>query len=595
MILLIADTTGIQSYVFGSNTLRDNIGASHLVVQAVTTGHVGSFLDAALHEASLDEEAIIYAGGGNALLRLPNREALRLVVSSLSLATLRAAPGLNLAYGWAVLDGDDAPAFAAANRRAMAMLEEQKRAYRPQMPLAGLGVTALCAATRLPAVGMTKPIGEEAPALASAEILAKQDAWDDAQKRLRAIPPLARAAARYRLAYPADFDHLGRSEGESSYIAVVHADGNGMGQRIQTLLKAPYATRDDSIAALATFSHAVHGAVEAAMDAVRDALIRGIGPDPAPPGRPDPAGAGHDRGAAFRPPVVHNAPGAPTTVRLKKNDKDGSYFLPLRRLIAAGDDVTFVCDGRLGLALAQRYLEEFGRHEDPTDPQSRPFSACAGVAIVKAHYPFARAYALAEELCAAAKAYRHEIGAEGAFLDWHLAVTGLSGSLETIREREYTIQPGGRALSLHLRPVALGENARHPLRTWETVRQGLRAFQGDAWQGRRNKAKALREALRDGPEAVRDWHTRYLDGAPLDDVGGGADACATGFDDDRSLYFDALELSDLYVEPVAHEVGSITGVNLHAEAGATTGAAARDSMAAGAGSGEAAQGGKHGA
>src|SRR5262249_42346964 len=32
--LLIADTAGIQPYIFGSNRLRENIGASHLVAQA---------------------------------------------------------------------------------------------------------------------------------------------------------------------------------------------------------------------------------------------------------------------------------------------------------------------------------------------------------------------------------------------------------------------------------------------------------------------------------------------------------------------------------------------------------------------------------
>lgn len=32
--LVIVDTTGIQSYIFGSNRLRENVGASFLVHQA---------------------------------------------------------------------------------------------------------------------------------------------------------------------------------------------------------------------------------------------------------------------------------------------------------------------------------------------------------------------------------------------------------------------------------------------------------------------------------------------------------------------------------------------------------------------------------
>ena len=32
--LVVVDTTGIQRYIFGSNRLRENVGASHLVYQA---------------------------------------------------------------------------------------------------------------------------------------------------------------------------------------------------------------------------------------------------------------------------------------------------------------------------------------------------------------------------------------------------------------------------------------------------------------------------------------------------------------------------------------------------------------------------------
>ena len=34
--LTVLDTAGIQSYIFNSNELRENIGASHLVYQATT-------------------------------------------------------------------------------------------------------------------------------------------------------------------------------------------------------------------------------------------------------------------------------------------------------------------------------------------------------------------------------------------------------------------------------------------------------------------------------------------------------------------------------------------------------------------------------
>ena len=92
---------------------------------------------------------------------------------------------------------------------------------------------------------------------------------------------------------------------------------------------------------------------------------------------------------------------------------DRDRFFPVRPLIFGGDDLTLVCDGRLGLALAAVYLKafhthttsEFSRLDFPdrdkkiSDELKKPAYACAGVAIVKTHYPFARAYKLSSALC----------------------------------------------------------------------------------------------------------------------------------------------------------------------------------------------------
>lgn len=59
--------------------------------------------------------------------------------------------------------------------------------------------------------------------------------------------------------------------------------------------------------------------------------------------------------------------------------------------------MTLVCAGPWGLAVAQRYLAELERGEklpgDADDDDNTPY-ACAGVAIVKTHYPFSQAYGL---------------------------------------------------------------------------------------------------------------------------------------------------------------------------------------------------------
>src|SRR5437764_9133147 len=82
VVLTIVDTAGIQDYIFSSNRLRENIGASHLVEQAthdwvyealpiphnVSNTRSGEInVKQQLAEDNLAAE-LIYAGGGNALI-----------------------------------------------------------------------------------------------------------------------------------------------------------------------------------------------------------------------------------------------------------------------------------------------------------------------------------------------------------------------------------------------------------------------------------------------------------------------------------------------------------------------------------------------
>src|SRR5690606_5681066 len=77
-------------------------------------------------------------------------------------------------------------------------------------------------------------------------------------------------------------------------------------------------------------------------------------------------------------------------------------LLPLRPILLGGDDLTFLCDGRVALALTEAALKAF----EAEVPSLGRVTACAGVAIVPAHAPFAQAYALAEALCRHAKRRR---------------------------------------------------------------------------------------------------------------------------------------------------------------------------------------------
>lgn len=508
--LLAVDTAAIQKYIFSSNRLRENIGASHLIASVTgrwafeailkatsDTGGHHNVLDAdgTLSEVTIEQSdtgaEVLYSGGGNFVVLFRNGNMQKRFVQSLSRRVLQEAPGLRLMiHSVPFVLGRD-----VLGEKLKQLFQEMKakRSTEPNaMPAAGLSVTVMCQSTALPAVDTRKTgDGNERPT--SAEVLAKLDAADSANTRLKSTFPLEQGHE-----YPLDFDDLGRTRGEASLIAVVHADGDGIGKKIEAIgvqYKSPAHLREH-INELRWFSQNL---AQAAQNAQKGTVER----------------------------LWQLASDSVEVAELFER-----HYVPFRPLVFGGDDVTFVSDGRIGLALTLEYLQRFQFETEQL--LNERLTACAGVAIVKSHYPFARAYELAEELSKSAKKYRRESAPDHCCLDWHFTTGGIYGDLTEIRQREYTVKAG----SLTLRPVTISDNQ---MRSWGTIAAVLAAFQGDNWQEKRNKAKMLREKLRGGRESVKEFEAIYGHSLPV------LDGFESGWADGYCGYFDALELMDLYL------------------------------------------------
>ncbi|GBC77427.1 hypothetical protein HRbin08_00905 [bacterium HR08] len=549
MYLVIVDTAQIQPYIFGSNRLRENVGASHLVAQATTAWAKEAVRQvAARHniqsEGTLDDTKsienpsdpldaeVLYAGGGNFVVLFRDESSAKAFTRVLSRKVLTDVPDLQLVIVHNPFDWGES--LAQKIKATFMKLAEEKRARIPSAPLLGLGVTVMCRSTGLPAVAVARAIRDDPERPVSAEILAKLRAVErkdgspsEADQRLRELLPPPDGYD-----YPSQLDHLGGTRGEHNFIAVVHADGNGLGQRIMAIgekYRDPSQNRE-YIKVLRSFSEEVDRAAQQALKDVLDQLARRIQTD------------GGNR-------IVHQNALGKIIAEVQLRREDGKWLLPFRPIVFGGDDVTFVCDGRLGLSLAIEYMRRLEEHTRNLPDGKGRLTACAGVAIVKAHYPFARAYALADELCRKAKNYRRIIRDfhgdwDGSCLDWHFALSGLSGGIEEIREREYSVSDG----SLTLRPVTLGHNPKERHRTWTVIEKGITEFQGENWAGRRNKVKALRDALREGPRAVQYFRMKFNENQPLPEVEPSlTDWKSTGWQGGCCGYFDALELADWFI------------------------------------------------
>ncbi len=530
------DTTGIQDYIFNSNRLRENIGASYLVSAAT-----GEWVKETLSELKIpcDKQTepiensnygaeLIYADGGNALLIFKEKKTALEFSNILSKRVLLEAPGLNLLIAHDEFDWyGEKKLYQVVKELIANKIERQKHERSISVPLLGLGVTATCNSTLLPAVASSDEYikyddddGEKSY-LISRETKHKLIAASKANDKLKKI--LAGIIDFNVYQFPYRTDNLGRSEGESSYAAVIHADGNGMGKRFQDY--GGKRENRDYIIAMHKFSRSVKEAGENALVAVIKTIVNSISEGK----------------------IVGNL----GKFSLKNNN------IPFRPLIYGGDDTTFVCEGRLGLELAALYLQELEKH--PVADEI-PLTACAGICVVKTHYPFARAYNISEALCQEAKKFvNKEKESEGeAFsaLDWHLAASGLIGTVTEIRQREYYEKKHGH---LNIRPLRLFQNGTE-WRTMEGFTQVLTQFtQHENWCDtlsvkppayRHNKIMLLRDVLRQGSEATKDFLKNYgLEELPrFPDCSYDIEQLALkGWLNDKCGYFDVIEAMDFYI------------------------------------------------
>lgn len=510
-VLTLVDTTGIQDYIFSSNILTHIVGASGLVHQ-ITHEWLREVL-AALGRHNLDdprktiegdhlEAELIYSGGGNALLIFSHESLSREFALQLSRKALQRAAGLEM-----VIVHENLPdeAFTPEARVVSSHLREiQKKAQLKKVdrqrssPLLGLGVTAACPYTQKPA---SRQLEQE---WVSTEIFQKATAgYDFAEKYL--AEKFKQAADGY--AFMQKFGDISGAE-KGSYLAVVHADGTGTGARLVDWIKKNEDQPDRQLlGCLKEFSQGITAGMDSALSAVIEKLR-----------------------TVVKKEIVPHAAGA----------------LPLRIMVFDGDDVTFACDGRVGLQLAALFLEELSRVNLPDG--KGPVAGRAGVAIVKSHFPFSQAYQLAEQLSRSARAYARQrendahLPTAPMAMDWHISTSGLVNRLDYIREQAY--RRAGHTLLM--RPLIIGNGAEW--RSWRNFQDICAAFcNRPDWAEKHSKLKEYFTRLIEGQAAVK----KFLEVNPglpeLPPVPGYNQAAETGFIGHVCAYHDAIEAMDFFL------------------------------------------------
>ena len=199
-------------------------------------------------------------------------------------------------------------------------------------------------------------------------------------------------------------------------------------------------------------------------------------------------------------------------------NKMKNRYLPIRPIIIGGDDITFVCPGRLGLEYAKRFIQ-FVSKEQLLDEKlysnaqgyagkifnnqnikvNNNMSCCAGVAIVPAKYPFYRAYELAEQLCGSAKKKSRED--DESFVDFAILHGDMSPTLDQLCVQQYEAPEG----YLHYGPYCITQeqNDKSNINDLFSLIEKIKKVPN-------NKIKDLRNVLNEDNHSI----VRFLENCP---------------------------------------------------------------------------------
>lgn len=514
-ILAIYDITNIQNYIYESNRLRDNIGASNLVEKCLEVFLINvikkEFEENQITLNWKDESIkfftnnsikceIIYIGGGNALVLYRNEELWKNINYKFSLELLEKAPGLSFVTEKVEVTND----FSKDRKKLFAALNEKKSRICYSEAMRTLPITKECKISGKPA----SKYDEISFEYISDSINAKREEYNLVSKN-----------ELYK-----EFDDLGGEKGDS-LISIVHIDGNNMGAKIEELIEREK-KYEEAIKKLRIFSKDVTSIYNCAYDnmikIVSEFLNNNVEED---------------------------------NFKMFKNE-NGKYVPPFRKILIKGDDVTYVCYGKFALSSVEIFFNELKKLLDLKNYSD--LSACAGICFLKPHFPFDKAYKIAESCCSSAKIKAKTLkGKKGAYyLDFHVIHSGVYSDLNVIRNKQYNVEymespklpKNIKGYNLLWRPYEIMGTGKYSYE--HTFKKIIENFSDkDKWP--RSKVKAIRNSFFFGEETLlqeiyksesRENYFIELDNSiKLNNI---------KFDKETYVtpYYDAIEMLDLYID-----------------------------------------------
>jgi hypothetical protein len=404
-----ASIQGIQSFIFQTNKLKEIVGGSALVEHICTTLFKTELGD------SFNEENVIISAAGNIKYQFDNKSECEAIVKRFPKLVMDMAPGITVSQGVQVLEPMDDFSEGLQN------LEDKLKAQRSKAnyTISQFSPFMITETARRTGGAARSYFKDEA-------IDSTQYAKQRFEKQGTSDLYFDLTGQKIRVAdQTKNISNLIEKEFEGlaslkNWIGVVHADGNNLGQKLISIYNSN--SGNDLKVILSKFSRGLDRATKAAANDAYKAIFG-------------------------------------------KVTKEGSSQIKIRPIVLGGDDLTFLINGSLAIPFTSKFLaafeectkEEFKKLNKELSDQNIHFrleesglTACAGIAFVKAKYPFHYGADLAEHLCDEAKKVSKKI-AKDKKLDltpssimFHKVQSSFVSDFDSIKKNELTTSDGVR-------------------------------------------------------------------------------------------------------------------------------------------------------
>ena len=517
-VLAMYDVRRIQQYVFRTPKIKDAVGASAIVENIIMDA-----LKYAVKEMGIASEEmnlkwcnetgvepyrpagsykieVLYIGGGNAYLIFEDRKLCVDINKIMSRFVIEKTYSLQLAV--AITEATEN--YGEDQRRLRDRMEKTKANMPMSKPLGALPIMEIEGKTGYPAV--ETETGDKLSRESQLKKQTSEGVRSGIKKQMRIL------------------DNYITKKGVDSTLAIVHIDGNNMGQRIQNLI-AGIEDYEEAVNKMREISYNINASYKQAYEKMQE----------------------------FFNSMAAELP--------QYEEKETDQFV--MKILAAGDDITYICNGNIALATVEFYCREISRctmngKNDSESIRDYGFSVCAGIAYIHSHFPFSIGYEVAEACCGNAKKRAKcpdnmDQGRIGNWVDFQICKNIQAQDLNQMREREYKTRYGEQLL---LRPYYIRADedrmAISPEVTFESFKDNLTYFRNEE-KLPRTFAKKLRNFYPQGENQVnrlmsflesRQW--KLPKAGPY-------------FENENvktASWYDALEMMDYYIG-----LDEVTGVN----------------------------------